>query len=230
MAVARRLLTALLTMASAALAQAEPPKYEMTTYQLVFFRKPAHYEAVGQEHADAVLAHSEFMRKLADAGTALIWGPLPDSRSWHGVVVLTVDTPEKAREILAEDPWVRRGGLDLEIHTWWAAKDILEPGEDGDRKDAYLGLFLRPSDAPAFGDEELETLQRDHIANIEAMADEGALVIAGPIAGDGRLRGILVFRETDPDRIRELVARDPMVQRRRLELELHRWLVPASSF
>jgi hypothetical protein len=147
----------------------------------------------------------------------------------RGVVVLAVDTPEKARELLAEEPWVRQGGLETEIHTWWAAKNLLgKPA--GELEDAYLGLFLRPADAPAFGDEELQGLQRDHIANIEAMAEDGALVIAGPIAGDGKLRGILVFRETDPDRIRELVARDPMVQKRRLELELHRWLVPAGSF
>jgi len=46
---------------------------------------------------------------------------------------------------------------------------------------------------------------------------------------DGRLRGILVFRATDPERITTAVAEDPAIQAGRLEMELYPWNVPKGS-
>ena len=62
------------------------------------------------------------------------------------------------------------------------------------------------------------------------MADSGELVIAGPVERGGDLRGILIFRTGDADRIEELVAEDPAIQAGRLVLELHRWTVPKQCF
>ena len=88
----------------------------------------------------------------------------------------------------------------------------------------------RPDRSPHFSKEELETIQQGHLANIRKMGDSGDLVIAGPIEEESDLRGILIFRTRDADRIRRLVAEDPAIQAGRLKLELYRWRVPRGIF
>lgn len=65
------------------------------------------------------------------------------------------------------------------------------------------------------------------MANINRMADLGALVAAGPIEGDHDLRGIFVFRVKTADEARALAAEDPAIKAGRLRLELHPWWGPA---
>ena len=61
------------------------------------------------------------------------------------------------------------------------------------------------------------------------MADSGDLILAGPMGDDGNLRGVLVFRPVDPQRIHDMVARDPAIEVGRLWLELFPWNVPKGS-
>ena len=56
--------------------------------------------------------------------------------------------------------------------------------------------------------EEAAELQKAHLENIERLAKEGKLVLAGPFLEDGEIRGIYIFnvttiaeaRRTDADR------------------------------
>jgi uncharacterized protein YciI len=145
-------------------------------------------------------------------------------------VILDVGSVEKAERLMAEDPWVKAGRLDAEIHPWWAAKGILQKGPEFLHPETcYLGLFKRPENAPDYPPEKLKELQKGHLANISDMADTGDLVIAGPMGDEGMLRGILVFRDIDPERIREMIARDPAVRAGRLRAELYPWSVPKGS-
>ena len=85
---------------------------------------------------------------------------------------------------LAADHEVEAGRVELEIYSWWAAKGILaRPKDPFDLRDAYLGLLVRPEDAPEFTEQELESLQRGHLENMQRMTEAGALVIAGPVEG-----------------------------------------------
>jgi len=63
------------------------------------------------------------------------------------------------------------------------------------------------------------------MANINAMAKAGELLIAGPFEEDTSLRGVFVFRTTDRARIEELVSKDPAVARGRLKVEPYTWYV-----
>ncbi|PHL00555.1 hypothetical protein CGL56_04640 [Neolewinella marina] len=66
-------------------------------------------------------------------------------------------------------------------------------------------------------------LQRAHMANIDRLAEEGKLVLAGPFLDDGDLRGIYVFDVATVEEARELTATDPAIAAGSLVMELHPW-------
>jgi uncharacterized protein YciI len=61
------------------------------------------------------------------------------------------------------------------------------------------------------------------MANINAMAAAGKLILAGPFEGDGRLRGMFLFDLTSLEEAKALVDKDPAVKAGRLVVELQPW-------
>ena len=70
---------------------------------------------------------------------------------------------------------------------------------------------------------EAMALQRAHLDNINRLASEGKLVLAGPFMDDGELRGLYVFDVQTVEEARRLTETDPAIQAGRLEMELHPW-------
>ena len=99
------------------------------------------------------------------------------------------------------------------------------------RLDAYTIVFLRrPADAPEFTEEELDVLQRGHLAFNTRMRDEGHALITGPFMDqpDMAWRGISIFR-TSIEETRKLLAEDPALRARRMEADVFTWLMPAGT-
>jgi uncharacterized protein YciI len=71
--------------------------------------------------------------------------------------------------------------------------------------------------------EEAQALQRGHMANINRLAAEGKLVLAGPFEDDGPLRGIYVFDVRTVAEAEALTKTDPAIQAGSLVMELHPW-------
>jgi hypothetical protein len=97
--------------------------------------------------------------------------------------------------------------------------------------DAYTIVFLRrPADAPEMPADQLEALQKDHIAFNQRMRDEGHALVTGPVTGqpDESLRGISIFR-TSVEETRRLTEQDPSVKAGRLVLDVFTWLMPAGT-
>jgi uncharacterized protein YciI len=87
----------------------------------------------------------------------------------------------------------------------------------------YVIAFLkagpnRPKDQKTAAD-----LQAQHMDNINRMAAEGKLVLAGPFMDDGELRGIYVFDVRTVAEAEALTKSDPAVQAGSLAMELHPW-------
>jgi len=77
---------------------------------------------------------------------------------------------------------------------------------------------------------EIAALQESHLANLRRLADEGKLVLNGPLLDafqlGGEIRGIGVLKATSLAQAQEWIATDPMVQVGRLVFEVHAWMVP----
>jgi hypothetical protein len=99
------------------------------------------------------------------------------------------------------------------------------------RLDAYTIVFLRrPAGAPQFTEQELEELQRGHLAFNTGMREAGHALANGPFQGqpDESWRGMTVFRTSIED-TRRLMAGDPSVQAGRLTFDVFTWLMPAGA-
>lgn len=86
-------------------------------------------------------------------------------------------------------------------------------------------LLVRPTDAPAFSEAELDRLQDEHLDYLRDMARRGALIANGPLSDqtDERLRGISVYA-LPLDAALELARADPMVRAGRLAIDGANWL------
>lgn len=216
----------LLPLAAPAAAKPAEQKWDMTTFTLVLVRpgKPA------ETPAGAAEAHQALLLDLAAKGKAIAWGSVEGSADLLEVIVLDVSKPEEAKPLLASDPWFTSGARVPELHPWFAARGILKPPAEGAAREAItFGLLRRPPDAPQYPEEKLKEIQKGHMANIEAMAASGDLAIAGPLADDGTLRGVFVFRGTDETHLRKIAAPDAAIQAGRLVLDLYRWVVPQGT-
>lgn len=76
---------------------------------------------------------------------------------------------------------------------------------------------------------QLAKLQEAHLANINRLAEEGKLHIAGPFGDDGDWRGILVLDAKNIKEAEELVKSDPAVQAGRLSYIIHPWWAAKGS-
>jgi uncharacterized protein YciI len=69
--------------------------------------------------------------------------------------------------------------------------------------------------------EARDAMFQGHFANITRLAEEGKLVLAGPLDGvDGR-RGIFVLDTADLEEARALVATDPVIAEGEMVADLH---------
>ena len=87
----------------------------------------------------------------------------------------------------------------------------------------YVMAFLKAGPNRNRSREEAQKLQAAHRANINRLAAEGKLVLAGPFADDGALRGIYIFDVATIAEAEALTKTDPAIQAGQLEMELHPW-------
>ena len=71
--------------------------------------------------------------------------------------------------------------------------------------------------------EEAQKLQAAHLANIDRLAAEGKLALAGPFGDNGDLRGIYIFDVPTVAEAEALTRTDPAIQAGQLVMELHQW-------
>ena len=70
---------------------------------------------------------------------------------------------------------------------------------------------------------ERDAMFRGHFANMKRLADEGKLMLAGPLDGVDGWRGLYVFAVKDVEEARQLAATDPVVIEGEMVVEAHRY-------
>lgn len=229
---AAALVAAVLLAAAPPAGAAEEPPPGMAAYVVAFLKKAPEAKEGSAEDATLMAAHLANLRALVVSGDAVAVGPFADDGDVRGLVVFRDMPVERARELLASDPFVRAGRLVVEAHPWWgpagvgagyAARAKETPLEKLPFATYQFGVLRKggawkPGDTP-----ELRKLQEEHMAHIREMGASGKLVAAGPFVDGGDLRGVFLFAAT-PDEAKALAAADPMVKVDRLALDLHPWM------
>lgn len=93
---------------------------------------------------------------------------------------------------------------------------------------AYVMVFLKkaPNAKEPTPDENAQ-LMAAHLANLRALVVAGDAVAVGPMADEGDVRGIIVFRDMPVDRARALAEQDPTVRGGHLVADAHPWWGPS---
>lgn len=87
----------------------------------------------------------------------------------------------------------------------------------------YVLVILKTGPTPMPKGEARDAMFRGHFANMQRLADEGKLVVAGPLDGVEGRRGIFILDAADLDEARALVATDPVIAHGEMVAELHAW-------
>ncbi len=112
----------------------------------------------------------------------------------------------------------------LLVALLWTSNSFAQekPKEESQMKE-YFFVMLKKSPNRSQDKETADKLQEGHIANINKMASEGKLSIAGPFGDDGDWRGILIFKTKTSEEAKSLIEQDPMIKAGRLVYEIHPW-------
>lgn len=98
-----------------------------------------------------------------------------------------------------------------------------ELGADPYGMKSYVMAFLYRGENRSLDSLEAAELQRAHLDNIQRMAKEGQLVLAGPFMDGGDLRGIYIFDVATVEEAEALTQTDPAIQAGSLRMELKPW-------
>jgi len=97
----------------------------------------------------------------------------------------------------------------------------LKADDEGMR--TYVMAFLKAGPNRERPSDEAQKLQAAHRANIRRLAAEGKLVLAGPFADNGELRGIYIFDVATVAEAEAMTRTDPAILAGQLVMELHPW-------
>ncbi|SHM16545.1 Uncharacterized conserved protein YciI, contains a putative active-site phosphohistidine [Flavobacterium saccharophilum] len=93
----------------------------------------------------------------------------------------------------------------------------------------YVFCLLKSGTNKTASKEETQKLFEGHMKNINKLAKEGKLVVAGPfMKNDRNYRGIYIFNVETVQEAEALVATDPAIQAKLLEAELTPWYATAA--
>jgi uncharacterized protein len=66
-------------------------------------------------------------------------------------------------------------------------------------------------------------IQEGHLKHLSKLGKDGIISIAGPFAGEGELRGIIIFNTDTKEEAEKYESEDPAVKSGRLIMEVREW-------
>ncbi|QIL20813.1 YciI family protein [Thermomonas sp. HDW16] len=94
----------------------------------------------------------------------------------------------------------------------------------------YVLVILKTGPTRVDDAEERKAMFAGHMANIQRLAKEGKLALAGPFMDKGGdWRGLFVFAVDDIDQAKALVATDPVIVKGEMVAEYHAWYGSAAN-
>lgn len=87
----------------------------------------------------------------------------------------------------------------------------------------YVLVILKTGPNPRPAGAERDQLFKGHFANMKRLAEEGKLVLAGPLDGVDGWRGLFVLAVDNIDTARQLAETDPVLASGEMRAEYHRY-------
>jgi uncharacterized protein YciI len=96
-------------------------------------------------------------------------------------------------------------------------------GDDYGMK-AYVLVILKTGPVTFDRKEKVDSLFKGHMQNIQKLADNGTLVVAGPIKKNEKsYRGIFILNVKTTEEANTLLATDPAIKEKLLDTEVYQW-------
>jgi uncharacterized protein YciI len=223
------LIVAVLALVGAVSAQSPrypAPEKMQTVHVALLYRGPNATSGPATPEQQALqAAHVAHLTKLGNEGHAYIAGPMGGTGDLRGLVFLKAESADAARALEAEDPAVKAGRLRIEMVSYmspgnWFTFGPITPDLKM-RQFVYGYLKVGPNQGGTAA--EQAKAQDDHLANLWAMRESGALVAAGPIVNGGDRAGVVVLAVNTIDEAKALLEQDAGVKSGRFTLELYPW-------
>ena len=109
---------------------------------------------------------------------------------------------------------------ELEIDSLGFETFTMEDGDTTYLMKKYFIVYLKAGPNQDQSPEEATKIQAGHRANMNKLADQGALCIAGPMGDDGDIRGIMILSVPTLEEVEKMVAEDPAVIAGRLIMDI----------
>lgn len=113
------------------------------------------------------------------------------------------------------------------------AADAAPPGFDAELAKAtgaddygmrnYVLVVLKTGPTPMAAGKERDEMFKGHFANLNRLAAEGKLVLAGPFDGVNGWRGLFIFAVPDIEEAKRLTATDPVIMNGEMVAEFHKY-------
>lgn len=88
----------------------------------------------------------------------------------------------------------------------------------------YILAILKTGTNKTEDKEKLNELFKGHMENINRLAEEGKLVVAGPLKkNDKNYRGIFILNVKNKEEANELLLSDPAIKEKLFEVEIFEW-------
>jgi uncharacterized protein YciI len=88
---------------------------------------------------------------------------------------------------------------------------------------SYVLVVLKTGPTPMPAGKDREEMFKGHFANMNRLAAQGKLALAGPFDGVDGWRGLFIFAVAEIDEARKLTATDPVISSGEMVAEYHKY-------
>jgi len=94
---------------------------------------------------------------------------------------------------------------------------------------SYIFVVLKTGSVQISDSAKRAEMFRGHFENINKLAEEGKMVLAGPIGKNEKsYRGIFVFNTDNEDEVKEMLEGDPTIVNGIFDVEIYKWYASAA--
>ena len=100
--------------------------YGMRQYVFAILRMGKAKRPGGKEMEALQAGHLKNIMRLGDEGKLALAGPFMDDGEMRGIFIFNVATVEEAKKLVATDPLISGGYLDVEFHPWYGSAALMD--------------------------------------------------------------------------------------------------------